>query len=125
VDSVHASHDAADAARQLAHAYRCAVAVSGAQDFVTDGDHDALIAGGDPMMPRVTGMGCTATAVVGAFAAVCPSPFRAAVAGMATMKVAGKRAADEARGPGTFVPCFLDALYALGPDELAGQARIS
>jgi hydroxyethylthiazole kinase len=123
VDSTHASHDAADAARSLAQAHGCAVAVSGEQDFITDGTSDLLLSGGDPLMPRVTGMGCTATAIVGAFAAVCPTPFRAAAAGMATMEVAGELAAAQANGPGTFVPHFLDALHTLTPDQLATRAH--
>ncbi len=121
VDSTQAAHAAAAAARQLAAAYGCAVAVSGAEDFITDGAEDLLLPGGHPLMPRVTGLGCTATAVVGAFAAVAPTPFRAAVSGMAMMKSAGEIAARQASGPGTFVPHFLDALHNLTPTEFAAS----
>ena len=123
VDSTHAAHDAADAARQLAKAYGCAVAVSGAEDFITDGTTDLLLPGGHPLMPRVTGLGCTATAVVGAFAAVSATPFRAAVSGMAMMKTAGEIAARQAAGPGTFVPHFLDALHTVTPDQFAASRK--
>ena len=123
VDSAHGSEDAAAAARALAREHGCCVVVSGEVDFVTDGSEDLLLCGGDPIMPRVTGMGCTATAIVGAFAGICPTPFRAAVAGMATMKVAGGQAAARAHGPGSFVPHFLDALYQLSPEQLAAEAR--
>jgi hydroxyethylthiazole kinase len=124
VDSSHDTRDAAEAARGLAKAHGCAVAVSGAEDFITDGATDVRLHGGSPLMPRVTGMGCTATAMVGAFAAVSSTPLRAAAGGMAAMKVAGELAAEEAEGPGSFVPRFLDALYGLTPDVLAGRTRL-
>jgi hydroxyethylthiazole kinase len=125
VDSSHATSDAAEAARTLADVHSCAIAVSGEEDFITDGKTDVRLLGGSPLMPRVTGMGCTATAVVGAFAAVSPTPLRAAVAGMATMKVAGEIAAAQASGPGSFVPHFLDAIYSLTPEVLAERARLA
>lgn len=125
VDSTHAANDAEDAARQLARTNGCAVAVSGEQDFVTDGSQGFLVVGGHPLMPRVTGLGCVATALVGAYAGVSPTPLRAALAGMATMKAAGEYAAARAAGPGTFVPHFLDGLHALTPDQLVATARIS
>jgi hydroxyethylthiazole kinase len=109
----------------LAKAHGCAVAVSGAEDFITDGTTDVRLLGGSPLMPRVTGMGCTATAMVGAFAAVSPTPLRAATGGMAAMKVAGELAAGQAEGPGSFVPCFLDALYGLAPELLAQRIRMA
>jgi hydroxyethylthiazole kinase len=125
VDSTHATNDAEDAARELARTNGCAVAVSGEQDFVTDGDLGFYVTGGHPLMPRVTGLGCAATAVVGAYAAVSPTPLRAALAGMATMKAAGEYAAARAAGPGTFVPHFLDGLHMLTPEQLGARVRIS
>lgn len=125
VDSVHAAAEAAEAARHLARTYGCAVAVSGERDFVTDGTAEQTLAGGHPLMPRITGMGCVATALVGAFAAVAPTPFRAALAGMTAMKVVGEEAGARADGPGSFVPHFLDRLHGLTPEKLAANARFS
>jgi GTP-binding protein len=52
-------------------------------------------------MPRVTGLGCTATALCGAFAAVVEDPVLAVSSAMAVMGIAGEMAADKAAGPGT------------------------
>jgi len=69
-------------------------------------------------MPRVTGLGCAATALTGAFAAVDPSPFEAAAAAMAVMGIAGEIAAEKAQGPGSFRVRFIDALHAIGENDL-------
>ena len=44
--------------------------ISGPTDIITDGAAVIRVSNGHPLMPRVTGMGCTATALIGAFAAV-------------------------------------------------------
>ena len=49
---------------------RCVVALTGATDVVTDGSGHRRIVNGDPLMGRVTAMGCAGTAVVAAALAV-------------------------------------------------------
>jgi hydroxyethylthiazole kinase len=75
-------------------------------------------------MPRVTGLGCTATALTGAFAAVNPSPLRAAAHAMAVMGIAGEIAATRSAGPGTFQVCFLDALYLLQESDIRTRLKM-
>lgn len=124
VDSIHEACDAADAARTLAKRYGCTVVVSGAEDFITDGTQDVLVIGGHELMPRVTGMGCTASAIVGAYAAVADSPLQGAVAGMAVMAVAGSMAARKAKGPGSFQVNFIDALYGMQPFDVESGVKV-
>jgi hydroxyethylthiazole kinase len=119
VDSTNASVEAAPAALFLAQKYGCVVSVSGAEDWITDGRATLLVKGGTPLMTRVTGMGCSATALTAACLAVAGSPLAGAGAGMAMMAAASNRAAATARGPGSFLPAFLDALYDLQPAEAA------
>jgi hydroxyethylthiazole kinase len=125
VDSTRTSEEAETAARMLARSAGCTVAVSGAVDFITDGIAAWRLSGGSPLMPRITGMGCTASAIVGAFAGVCASPLRAAVAGMAVMKVAADVAAESSEGPGTQQLYFLDSLHRLAPEELARRVQLA
>ena len=124
VDSTHTTADAEEAARGLAQAIGCVVVASGAVDFVTDGVASLRISGGSPLMPRITGMGCTSTALLGAFAAVA-SPLNAAAAGMAIMKVAAEMAAEKASGPGTLQMHFLDALHLLTRENLLSRLKIA
>jgi hydroxyethylthiazole kinase len=76
------------------------------------------------MMTRVTGLGCTASALCGAFAAVEPDPMRAAAKAMIVMGVAGEIAAEGASGPGTLQVRFLDALYCLTAQDLHARIRL-
>lgn len=125
VDSAHGTADAEEAARSLANALGCVVVASGAVDFLTDGKTDLHLSGGTALMPRITGMGCTSTALIGAFAAVADSPLRAAVAGMAVMKVAAEMGAENASGPGTLQVHFLDALHHLSQDDFSRRLKLA
>lgn len=122
VDSLDASQDAVAAARALFEAHGSAVCVSGATDFIV-GDRTVRIHSGHPLMTRVTGLGCTASALCGAFAAVTPDPVLAAAQAMAVMGVCGEIAAAKADGPGTLQLHFLDALHRLTEADLKGRLR--
>ena len=113
VDSSALSKDALGAARQLAAETGAVVVISGATDYITDGSVVHSVDGGDEIMTAVTGMGCTSTALVGAFAAVIEDPLFAATAAMAVMSLAGERAAALSRGNGSMQVNFLDELYRL------------
>ena len=113
VDSSASSTDAVEAAKRLARESGAVVVISGETDYITDGSVVHTVEGGDPIMTSVTGMGCTATALTGAFAAVCKDPMTAAVAAMAVMSAAGEKAAAQASGNGSMQMHFLDELYNL------------
>ncbi len=118
VDSTARSADAVEAARALARATGAVVAVSGETDYITDGERLGMVRNGSPLMPRVTGMGCTASAVCGAFAGVNGDALEAAINAMAAMGIAGEIAAAKSAGPGGFQPAFLDALYGLSREQI-------
>ncbi len=124
VDSAHSSDAAREAARGLAARYGCVVVVSGVIDYCLDRTHEVRVHNGVAMMTRITGMGCTASALCGAFGAVQPDALRAAVDAMAVMGIAGEMALAAARGPGTMAACFFDALHALDRAELDRRLRV-
>jgi hydroxyethylthiazole kinase len=103
---------------RLARARACVVSVSGATDRITDGVARVEVKNGHPLMTRVTGLGCTASALTGAFCAVNPDPLAAAAHAMAVMGVCGELAAAMADGPGTLQLHFYDALHNLDADDL-------
>jgi hydroxyethylthiazole kinase len=124
VDSTRPPDAARDAARRLAGRYGCTVVISGSVDHCLDRAREVRVHNGVAMMARITGMGCTASALCGAFCAVQPDSLRAAVDAMAAMGVAGELAGAAARGPGTMAAGFLDALHAMGAAELDRRLRI-
>lgn len=123
VDSVDSSESAIEAACELAKETGAVVVISGETDYITDGEKVAKVLNGSTMMGRVTGMGCTATVIVAAFAAVNPDPFQAAVHGMAVMGISGEIAARSATGNGTMQIRFLDVLYNLSGKEIEETLR--
>ncbi len=124
VDST-ASTDAATAAAQaLAAKHGGAVVVSGEADLVCAAGQSARVRGGSALMPRVTGLGCTASALCGAFAAVNRNPFEAALGACVAMKVAGELAAEKSQGPGTLQLHFYDALYSMTADDIRSRMKV-
>ncbi|MDR3629499.1 MAG: hydroxyethylthiazole kinase [Desulfocapsaceae bacterium] len=125
VDAIHSVDDAEIAAGQLARSLQTTLAITGPVDLVTDGSRSARIANGHALMPVVTGTGCSATAVIGAFLAVDADPVSAAATALAFFGIAGEEAGTTAKGPGSFLVHLLDALYTLSPEKVADRCRIS
>ncbi|MCE5245036.1 MAG: hydroxyethylthiazole kinase [Syntrophobacteraceae bacterium] len=124
VDSAECPDDAASSASELARHSGTVVAATGPVDFVTDGVRSVRIANGHSLMGRVTGTGCAASAITGAFAAVEPDPFVAAVGALVCFGIAGESAARSNPGPGSFHVLLLDALDALTADDIRERAKI-
>ncbi len=117
--------DADNSARALAMATGSCVAATGETDIVTNGVLDFLVVGGDPIMTRVTAVGCVTSAIVAAMLTVEPDPVKAALLGLIIASSAGEVAAKRARGPGSFQVEFLDALYALDDAKLRKRKRVA
>ena len=117
VDSKDSGLDALEYAKGLAVKYGTVVSISGAIDYITDGQKVVTISNGSPMMPSVTAMGCTATALTAAFLAVDKDALSAASCAMALMGTAGEIAASGCDGPASLKVVFIDTLYNLKPEE--------
>jgi hydroxyethylthiazole kinase len=107
-----------------ARAKRTIVALSGETDLITDGERVAAVANGHALMAKVTAMGCAGSAVLSACLAVEPDAFRAAVAALAIMGVAGELAGEKSEGPGSFAVAIVDALYNLDGPTLVARAKV-
>ncbi len=129
VDSAASTNDAADAATALAGQLGAVVCVSGAEDLIVDAaGRRAVLANGHPWMTRVTGVGCSASALVGAFAAVQPDPWRATVAAMAVLGVVGELAVERVQAAGAGVGRLqielLDGLQQLDEASFISRLRM-
>jgi len=127
VDSGAAVGDALQAARDLAASTGGVVCVSGEVDHVLDasGRH-ANLSNGHEWMTRITGVGCSATALVGAFCAVQPDAWRATLASMAYLGVVGEVATEQVQaqsgGVGSLQIALLDQLQLM--DEATFNSRL-
>ncbi|WP_289032377.1 hydroxyethylthiazole kinase [uncultured Arsenicicoccus sp.] len=125
VDSADSPEEVLDRARELATSRGTVVAVSGAVDHLTDGERLVRVHNGDPVMTKVTGVGCALGALMAGFAAGCDDALLAATSATALLTVAAERAARASRGPGSFAVGLLDELSLVTPDELAGALVLS
>lgn len=124
VDSTAGSNEALQAAQSISEKHKCTVCISGAVDYIVFGDRIVKIANGHPMMTKVTGLGCTATAICGAFTAVEKDAAAAAAKAMAVMGIAGEMAAETSAGPGSLQMHFLDILYTLSENDITRRLKM-
>jgi hydroxyethylthiazole kinase len=124
VDSHSMAGDPVIIARGLARALDITVAISGATDIVTDGRQTLLVDNGHPRMGSISGTGCMAASVTGAFAAESADFVTATAAALAAFGLAGEKAAAGAKGPFTFKTALFDNMANLTPQDLATGAKI-
>ena len=118
VDSGAAANDALSSARALVQRTQGVVCVSGQTDHVLDAKGRWMrLYNGHEWMTRITGVGCSATALIGAFCVVQPDAWRATVSAMSLMAIAGEIAAEKAvirrQGVGSMQIALLDELQLL------------
>ncbi len=124
VDSHGLAGDVVGIAKDFAKSARLVVSVSGETDIVTDGKRTLLVENGHPLMGSISGTGCMAASVTGAFCAVSEDLLKASAAALAAFGIAGERAAAGAKGPFTFKAALFDELAGLTPEMLVKGAKI-
>ena len=129
VDSSAAADDALGAAQALTQETKGVVCVSGVTDHVLDAGHRwARLSNGHAWMTKITGIGCSATSLIGAVCVVQPDLWRATVAAMAFWGVVGEVAAEQAQaagqGVGSMQAYMLDALQLMNADTFTQRLKL-
>jgi hydroxyethylthiazole kinase len=119
VDSADLSEAAVDNAQQLFSTTGSVICISGEIDYILGGDDIIKVKNGHSLMTRVTGLGCTATALCGAFAVVNDHYQVAAAHAMTVMGITGEIAAEISHGTGSMQMNFLDTLYQLSKENMS------
>ncbi len=125
VDSTAQSNEAISAAKYLAENYQSVVCVSGATDIIIDNKEIYFVENGHPLMTKVTGLGCSASAIIGAFASIAENKTHSTVAAMALLGIAGELAEKISTGPGSLQINILDKLYNISEQEFFENVKIS
>jgi hydroxyethylthiazole kinase len=109
---------------RFGESHNTVVGLTGETDIVFGAGRLACVNNGDPLMAKVTAMGCAGSALVGACLAVESDAWIATGSGLLILGVAGQIAAQKASGPGSLAVGILDAIYALDGATLIEQARV-
>lgn len=100
--------------QELARLRRHVVVMTGKTDLVTAGESVFAIENGHEYLGMVTGTGCClGTAISAAVAAHRNDKLAATISAILQYGIAAELAAErpDVKGPGTFVPAFIDELY--------------
>lgn len=129
-------------AKNLAQKYRTVIAITGQTDIISNGNCCYKIRNGHPLLSKVTGTGCMATGLIAAFAGASSAAITgintdaagasgatlisAAVAGIASMGIAGEIAFAKAGndGTGSFHIAIIDALSRMNDVELQSLLKL-
>jgi len=123
VETSHSTDSAKDAARYLSKKHDCIVVVSGPIDFITDGQKEIEIPFGSPLMPFVTGMGCTLSSVIAAFFSVSGHVFEKTSAAVGYFGLCGSLTHSKTQSPGHFRSTFIDTIYEADFDKMADISK--
>jgi hydroxyethylthiazole kinase len=124
VDSGGITGDPLVITRELARSSGSVVIMSGPTDIVSDGQWTYLVDNGHELMGKVSGTGCMASSIVGAFAAANKDRTVAAVAALAAFGIAGENASRRAYSPYSFKVALFDETASLTPETLAERSKV-
>ncbi|ETY75671.1 hydroxyethylthiazole kinase [Lactiplantibacillus fabifermentans] len=128
IDAGSGQADLVQIAQACAVKQRCVVILSGPTDVITDGQQVIQVKNGTPLFQLHVGSGDMLSAMVAAFAAICPDQLLAA-AQMACLTFAGtgELVASQmtANRPATFAIELIDKLSLVTAEELENVSRVS
>ena len=123
--STSSTAEKAHLAKSLARRERCIVLMTGSTDYLSDGARTVAIGNGSHWLGKITGSGCALGSVIAGYVAIHrEDKFTAALAGILHYEIAAERAESRCRGPGSFIPTFLDELYQLGQQVKQGKQAL-
>ncbi|GLB45085.1 putative thiamine monophosphate synthase [Lyophyllum shimeji] len=141
VDSVGSGFkDPVGFVRALARKERCVVVLTGPVDYISDGVSVVALRNGHEILGKITGSGCVLGSSIATYCgAACAQStkedhgvlvhgdmFLGAIAAVLVVTIAAEIAAQrvDVRGPGSFLPAFIDELWTLEPSDVQSLARI-
>lgn len=125
--SVFTHEEKAYIVSRIALRERNIVLMTGAVDLISDGARTYSIANGHKYLGMVTGSGCTLGTTLAAYLATKPrDKLFAVIGGIIHYEYAAEVAAvqESVKGPGTFIPAFIDALYSVRMGVVEGWGNL-
>ncbi len=127
VDSNENSSQGLTVAKNAAKLLNTVVAITGAVDYISDGEKVICLENGDKILTKVIGTGCMSTSLIGCYCAVTKDYLTAAAAGILSMGISGEIALKHimrGEGSGSFKVHLLDAIYNLSKEDIKGMSML-
>lgn len=125
VESVGEVDDLESVVKEYAIKTDAIIVATGKTDYISNGKISYAVQNGSEWLTKITGSGCMATAVIGAFCAVEKNSGLACAGALACFGFAGELAGKKCQGPASFKVALLDAVYNMDEEALKGGARIT
>ena len=103
------------------------IAVTGKEDWITDGKQFCVIKNGDSKMQQITGTGCMCASICGAYATFGGDAFWGAVTGVMMMSLSGELAVRKNEAPigsGTLRVQIMDELNLMNVANLKQESKV-
>jgi hydroxyethylthiazole kinase len=126
VEAGGVSGDIVGAAQDFARKHQTTIAVTGEQDMIINSSKIAVISNGHIMMGKISGTGCMCSSLIGSFCGAESDYLMAAVAGIASMGIAGEIAYEKTKnlGIGSFKASLMDSIYNLDLNIYKERSKI-
>lgn len=125
IDAGAGSGDVIKIAKTAAQKFHCVILMSGATDYITDGQQVVAVHNGTPLFAAHVGSGDMLTSIVGAFCAISSDNyFEAAQTAALVFAAIGELAVGNQKvGPGSFTVNLLDQLAWATTDQINSIAK--
>ena len=127
VDSHENSREAFQYAEKVARDFKTIVVMTGSEDIITNGDKSYVVSVGTEKLTKVTGTGCSLSALVAGMISATEDVLEAAATACYIVALSGQNAAEQSEalglGLGSFAVQYLDQLSLMTPEKLLEIAK--
>lgn len=127
VDSHENSREAFQYAEKVARDFKTIVVMTGSEDIITNGDKSYVVSVGTEKLTKVTGTGCSLSALVAGMISATEDVLEAAATACYIVALSGQYAAEQSEalglGLGSFAVQYLDQLSLMTPEKLLEIAK--
>ncbi len=123
VDSQEDAKAVFEYAEKVARDFKTVVVMTGSEDIITDGDKSYIVSVGTEKLTKVTGTGCSLSALVAGMISATEDVLEAAATACYLVALSGEYAAEKSNGLGSFAVQYLDELSLMSSEKLLEIAK--
>ncbi|MGL4654750.1 MAG: hydroxyethylthiazole kinase [Sarcina sp.] len=113
-----------DEIKRISKELNTILAITGREDYITDGEKVIKISNGTTKLKSVTGTGCMSASLIAPYLGACDNDLEAAAMGVLTMSLSGELAEKEGQGIGSFRVALMDEIYLLTEEKMRKLAKV-